>query len=220
MGGFDYTAFFLLGVDSLIACIVTGPMFIKQRHHEHSELRSPDEHEHQHASQWKWWAIGGLGLSALTVPYGLAYGAGDGIGYLIGTLFHFSVSDTLSTVLETTLLVALGLYWIGIYLVASKMQTSERLQKWSWRGIWVLPVALSIDNLTFGAVTGVPANASVWASAGLQALASAALGLIGLAIGIGLAVLIPALRTRMYRTFGVVGVGVIATAAILAYTGW
>jgi hypothetical protein len=100
------------------------------------------------------------------------------------------------------------------------METSERLQKWSWRAIWVLPVALSIDNLTFGAVTGVPANASVWASAGLQALASAGLGLIGLAIGIGLAVLIPALRTRMYRTFGVVGVGVIATAAVIAYTGW
>jgi putative Mn2+ efflux pump MntP len=218
MGGFNYWAFFLLGVDSLIACIVTGPMFIKEGRREHGELSSPDEREH--ASRWKWWALGGLGLSALTVPYGLAYGAGDGFGYLIGTLFHFSVSDTLSTVLETTLLVALGLYWIAIYLVARKMQTSDRLAKWSWRGIWILPVALSIDNLTYGAVTGVPAHASVWASAGLQALASAGLGLIGLAVGISLAVLIPALRTRMYRTFGIVGVGVIATAAILAYTGW
>jgi putative Mn2+ efflux pump MntP len=218
MGSFNYGAFLLLGVDSLIACIVTGPMFIKQRHHEHSELRSPDEHKH--ASRWKWWAFGGLGLSALTVPYGLSYGAGDGIGYLIGTLFHFSVSDSLSEVVETTLLVALGLYWIGIYFVARNMQASERLQRWSWRGIWVLPVALSIDNLTYGAVTGLPANESVLASAGLQALASAGLGLVGLAIGIGLAVLIPGLRTRMYRTFGVVGVGVIATAAVLAYTGW
>ncbi|MGB6580286.1 MAG: hypothetical protein WBF34_20460 [Streptosporangiaceae bacterium] len=218
MSGFNYTAFFLLGVDSLIACIVTGPMFIKQRHPEHSELRSPDEHKH--ASRWKWWAIGGLSLSALAVPYGLSYGAGDGIGYLLGTLFHFSISDSLSSVLETTLLVVLGLYWIGIYFVASKMQASEQLEKWSWRGIWVLPVALSLDNLTYGAVTGIPANESVWASAGLQALASAGLGLIGLAIGIGLAVLIPALRTRMHRTFGVVGVGVIATAAVLLYTGW
>jgi hypothetical protein len=218
MGGFDYTAFFLLGVDSLIACIVTGPMFIRQRPREHSELRSPDQQKR--ASRWKWWALGGLGLSALTVPYGLSYGVGDGLGYLLGTLFHFSISDSLSTVLETTLLVALGLYWIGIYFVASKLQASENLQKWSWRGIWVLPVALSLDNLTFGAVTGVPANASVWASAGLQALASAGLGLIGLAVGIGLAVAIPALRTRMYRTFGVVGVGVIATAGILLYTGW
>ncbi len=216
MGGFNYTAFLLLGVDSLIACIVTGPMFIRQRHPGHSELRSPDEQKHP--AQWKWWAIGGV--SALAVPYGLSYGAGDGIGYLIGTLFHFSVSDALSSVLETTLLVALGLYWIGIYLVARKMQGSERLQRWSWRGIWILPVALSIDNLTYGAVTGVPAHDSVWASAGLQALASAGLGLIGLAVGIGLAVLIPALRTRMYRTFGIVGVGVIATAALLAYTGW
>jgi putative Mn2+ efflux pump MntP len=207
MGGFDYTAFFLLGVDSLIACIVTGPMFIKQ---------SPEEH--RRAAQRKWWVIGGL--SALALPYGLSYGVGDGAGYLIGTLFHFSVSDTLSTVLETTLLVALGLYWIAIYFAARKMQTSERLAKWSWRGIWILPAALSIDNLTYGAVTGVPAHASVWASAGLQALASGALGVIGLAVGISLAVLIPALRTRMYRTFGIVGVGVIATAAILAYTGW
>jgi len=216
MGGFNYAAFFLLGVDSLIACIVTGPMFIKQRNPEHSELRSPDER--RHASRRKWWVIGGL--SALTVPYGLSYGAGDGIGYLIGTLFHFSISDTLSSVLETTLLVVLGLYWIGIYFVASKMQASEQLQKWSWRGIWVLPVALSLDNLTYGAVTGVPANESIWASAGLQALASAGLGLVGLAVGISLAILIPALRTRMHRTFGVVGVGVIATAAVLLYTGW
>jgi putative Mn2+ efflux pump MntP len=245
MGSFNYLAFFLLGVDSLIACIVTGPMFIKQRRHEHRgaaseqlvkvaagtgggqphpgfaghpgpELRSPDEHDH--ASQWKWWAIGGV--SALAVPYGLAFGGGDGIGYLIGTLFHFSVSNTLSTVLETVLLVALGFYWIGIYFAARKMQDSVRLQKWSWRGIWILPVALSIDNMTYGAVTGVPAHASVWASAGLQALASGALGLIGLAVGITLAVLIPALRTRMYRTFGIVGVGVLATAVILGVTGW
>ncbi len=213
MGGFNYAAFFLLGVDSLIACIVTGPIFIKSRRHENSELRSPDEHKH--LSQRKWWAIGGLSLSALAVPYGLSYGAGDGLGYLLGTLFHFSVSDSLSEVVETTLLVALGLYWIGIYFVARNVQASERLQQWSWRGIWVLPVALSIDNLTYGAVTGVPANASVWASAGLQALASAGLGLAGLAVGIGLAVLIPALRSRMHRTFGVVGVGVIATAALL-----
>jgi hypothetical protein len=37
---------------------------------------------------------------------------------------------------------------------SGRPQQSGRLQKWSWRGIWILPVALSIDNLTFGAVTG------------------------------------------------------------------
>jgi hypothetical protein len=171
MGGFNYGAFFLLGVDSLIACIVTGPMFIRARSQERSELRSPDERKH--GSQWKWWAIGGV--SALALPYGLSYGVGDGLGYLLGTLFHFSISDSLSSAIEMTLLIALGLYWIGIYFVASRMQGSEQLEKWSWRGIWVLPAALSIDNLTYGAVTG---------------------------------------------TFGIVGVGVIATAAVLLYTGW
>jgi len=218
MSGFNYGAFLLLGVDSLIACIVTGPMFIRQRNDGRSEFRSPDERER--VSRWKWWAIAGVAVSALALPYGLSYGIGDGIGFLIGTLFNFSISDSLSSVVETTLLVALGLYWIGIYLVARKMQASERLETWSWRGIWVLPVALSIDNLTYGAVSGVPAHASVWASAGLQALASGGLGLVGLAIGIYLAILIPALRARMYRTFGIVGCGVIVTAAVLVYTGW
>jgi hypothetical protein len=218
MGNFDWGAFLLLGVDSLIACIVTGPMFIRQKPREGDEFRSSDERKH--SSQWKWWALGGLSLSALTVPYGLSYGVGDGLGYLLGTLFHFSISDSLSSDLETTLLVAIGIYWIAIYFIASRMQRSEQLQKWSWRGIWILPVALSLDNLTFGAVTGIPANESVWASAGLQALASAGLGLVGLAVGIGLAVLIPALRSKMYRTFGIVGVGVIATAGLLLYTGW
>ena len=218
MGNFDWGAFLLLGVDSLIACIVTGPMFIRQKPREGDEFSSSDERKR--SSQWKWWALGGLSLSALTVPYGLSYGVGDGLGYLLGTLFHFSISDSLSSDLETTLLVAIGIYWIAIYFIASRMQRSEQLQKWSWRGIWVLPVALSLDNLTFGAVTGIPANESVWASAGLQALASAGLGLVGLAVGIGLAVLIPALRAKMYRTFGIVGVGVIATAGLLLYTGW
>src|ERR1700722_2453001 len=218
MGSFDYGAFLLLGVDSLIACIVTGPMFIKPKRDERSELRSPDERAR--SSRWKWWAIAGIGISALAVPYGISYGAGDGVGYLIGTLFNFSISDSLSSVIETTAMVALGLYWIGIYIVASRMQGRDQLEKWSWRGIWILPVALSIDNLTFGAVTGLPANESVWASAGLQALASAGLGLVGLAVGIGLAVLIPALRSKMYRTFGIVGGGVIATAGLLLYTGW
>jgi hypothetical protein len=220
MSGFNYGAFLLLGVDSLIACAVTGPMFIQQRSakqqsDEYREVRTPDE---ERRDRRKWWAI--AGISALALPYALSYGVGDGLGFLIGTGLHFSISDSLSSWIETTALVVLGIYWIGIYLVASKMQESERLQKWSWRGIWVLPAALSIDNLTYGAVTGIPAHESVWASAGLQALASAGLGLVGLAGGIGLAILIPALRTRMHRTFGIVGVGVIATAALLAITGW
>jgi hypothetical protein len=28
--------------------------------------------------------------------------------------------------------------------------------------VWILPWALSVDNITYGLVSGVPAHASVW----------------------------------------------------------
>jgi hypothetical protein len=39
--------------------------------------------------------------------------------------------------------------------------------------VWILPWALSIDNITCGLVDGVPAHASIWFSAGEQTLSSA-----------------------------------------------
>ena len=90
MSGFNYGAFLLLGVDSLITCTVTAPMFIKHRSanresDEYREVRSPEAE--RRASQRKWWAI--AGISALAAPYAISYGIGDGLGFLLGTLFHF-----------------------------------------------------------------------------------------------------------------------------------
>ena len=74
-----------------------------------------------------------------------------------GPLLGYPCPDSLSEVLETTRLVALSLYWIGIYFVTrGTCRHRSGCNDWSWRGIWVLPLALSIDNLTYGAVTGVP----------------------------------------------------------------
>jgi hypothetical protein len=153
-------------------------------------------------------------LSTLVVLFGV----GDGGGFLLGSAFHFSVSDSLSNILQTTILCALGCYWIGIAIFSKKAAQAEENSKSHW-GIWILPWALSIDNITFGLVDGVPAHASVWFSAGEQALSSSVQAGIGLAIGIGLAAAFPVLRRRMALANGIAGALLIAAAGALLVVG-
>jgi putative Mn2+ efflux pump MntP len=152
--------------------------------------------------------------SALVVLFGV----GDGGGFLLGSAFHWSISDSLSSFLQTGILVALGIYWIVLAIFSKRAAIAEQESKSHW-GIWVLPWALSIDNITFGLVDGVSAHASVWASAGVQALSSSVQAGIGLAIGMGLAYAFPAVRRRMPLANGIAGVALIATAGVLLAVG-
>jgi hypothetical protein len=86
-------------------------------------------------------------------------------------------------------------------------------------GVWVLPWVLSIDNITFGIIDGVPAHATVWQSAGEQALSSTAQAAIGLAIGMAVASLFPAVRKRMALANGICGGLLIAAAGVLLIVG-
>jgi putative Mn2+ efflux pump MntP len=146
------------------------------------------------------------------------FGIGDGGGFLLGSAFHWSVSDSLSNVLQTSILCALGIYWIAIAVLSKRAAAAEQESKSHW-GIWVLPWALSIDNITYGIVDGVPAHASVWFSAGEQALSSSVQAAIGLAIGMGLAALFPVVRRRMALANGIAGALLIATAGVLLVVG-
>jgi hypothetical protein len=146
------------------------------------------------------------------------FGIGDGGGFLLGSAFHLSVSDSLSNVLQTGILVALGIYWIVLAIFSKKAAIAEMESKSHW-GIWVLPWALSIDNITFGLVDGVPAHASVWFSAGEQALSSSVQAGIGLAIGIALAALFPVVRRRMALANGIAGALLIVSAGVLLAVG-
>ncbi len=148
----------------------------------------------------------------------LLFGVGDGGGFLLGSAFHWSVSDSLSNVLQTGILVALGIYWIALAIFSRKAAIAEQESRSRW-GIWVLPWALSIDNITFGLVDGVPAHASVWFSAGEQALSSSVQAGIGLAIGIAIAYAFPAVRRRMSLANGIAGVALIAAAGVLLAVG-
>jgi putative Mn2+ efflux pump MntP len=126
--------------------------------------------------------------------------------------------DNVSNLVQTGILVALGLYWIAIAVLSKKAAVAEQQSKSRW-GVWVLPFALSVDNITFGLVDGVSKGASVWTSASEQALSSAVQAGIGLAIGIGLAYAFPALRKRMALANGICGAALIVAAGALLVVG-
>jgi hypothetical protein len=146
------------------------------------------------------------------------FGIGDGGGFLLGSAFHWSVSDSLSNILQTTILCALGCYWIALALFAKRAAKAEEESKSHW-GIWVLPWVLSIDNITYGLVDGIPAHASTWLSAAEQALSSSAQAGVGLAIGIGVAALFPVVRRRMALANGIAGGLLIVASGVLLVVG-
>jgi putative Mn2+ efflux pump MntP len=165
-------------------------------------------------------AVGPIMTRRMVVPLIVLFGIGDGGGFLLGSAFHWSVSDSLSNVLQTVILVALGLYWIAlaIYSKWAAKQELEQTSRARW-AVWILPWALSIDNITFGLVDGVPAHASVWQSAGEQALSSSVQAAIGLAIGMSLAYLFPVVRRHMALANGIAGGALIAAAGVLLVVG-
>jgi hypothetical protein len=149
------------------------------------------------------------------LPLALLFGVADAAGFLVGTALRWSISASLSTVLETSILVALGLYWIAAAVLSRQAGLAQQRPTARW-GVWLLPLVLTIDNITFGLVDG---HTSIWASAGEQALASVLMAGVGLAVGMGVTAAIPALRTRRALASGISGAAVIAAAGVMLAVG-
>jgi hypothetical protein len=49
---------------------------------------------------------------------------------ILGTAFHWSVSDSLSNILQTSILVALGLYWIALAIYSKWVAKQEPQPIW------------------------------------------------------------------------------------------
>ncbi len=144
------------------------------------------------------------------VPLALCFGLGDGVGYLIGSAFHWSMPDTVATVVETSVMVALGVYWIVLAFA------SRRVAGTKW--IWMLPWALSIDNITFGLIDG-HWGTSVGVQAFEQALSSAIQAGIGLALGYAVVRSIPALQRSRLAMTGFAGCALIVAAGLELIVG-
>ena len=164
-------------------------------------------------------AVGPIISRRIALPLAILFGVGDGGGYLLGTAFHWSISDSFSTFIQTSVLTVLGLYWIAIAIYSRWATAKDPESTRARSAVWILPWALSVDNITYGLVSGVPAHASVWFSAGEQALSSSVQAGIGLAIGIALAALFPMLRRRMALANGIAGALLIVSAGVLLAVG-
>jgi hypothetical protein len=157
-------------------------------------------------------AIGPVISRRWGVPLAALFGLCDGGGFLLGSAFHWQVSGSVSSAVTTGILIALGVYWIGVAAFARTAPVA------SSRGLaWALPFALAIDNITLGIVGDHPG--AILAQAGEQALSSVLLAGIGLAVGLGLARALPATRRHAALANGVAGGALIVASGVLLLAG-
>jgi hypothetical protein len=156
-------------------------------------------------------AVGALVSRQSWLTYATLFGACDAGGFLLGTWFHWSIPDGTANVVETAVLVGLGLYWLGVALYAHRLANT--------RWVWALPFVLSVDNITFGLIDHAWSS-SVAVQAIEQLISSSLLALIGLVASAFVLRAIPG-STRRSVTFpaAFAGAACIVAAPILLAVG-
>jgi hypothetical protein len=164
-------------------------------------------------------AVGPIVSRRLFVPFAALFGICDAGGFLLGSALHWSVPASISAMTQTAILVALGVYWIAVAAAprtaAPKTARATPVPRSRWL-MWVLPFALSIDNIAYGLIGG---RGAILQQAGQQALSSALLGGMGLAIGLAVASAIPAVRRHAAAANGVAGGALIVASGALLLWG-
>ena len=152
--------------------------------------------------------IAGIAIGAIVdrrwrLPLAALFGLADGAAFLIGAGLGWQLSAGATEALEIGTLAALG-----SWLIVVAASTQRLAQLWP---VWVLPFALTIDNLAYGAV-GDHSTGWLLGHAGEQALSSSLLAFVGLMVAAGLPRVLPVLERRAaaYRVAG---------AALLVATG-
>jgi hypothetical protein len=134
------------------------------------------------------------------------FGIADGIVFMIGAGLGWQISAAATEVLEIGTLVALGLW-----LLVVAAGTRQIAANWP---LWVLPWALTLDNLAYGAV-GDHASGSLVPQAAEQALSSSLLALAGLLVAVALPKVVPAVEQRAAATRFAGGALVLAAGGLM-----
>jgi hypothetical protein len=159
-------------------------------------------------------AVGPVVRKKWRVPFAVCFGIGDGGGFLLGTAFHWNVPDGVANVVETAVLLALGAYWILIAVLSRRASEPGSANGW----VWILPWVLSIDNITYGLIDHAWSH-SVAVQAVEQAVSSALLAGIGLAVSIYATRAIPALQRSRFAAMGFAGGALIVAAGVELLVG-
>ena len=114
-------------------------------------------------------AIGAIVDKRWRLPLAAAFGVADGAAFLIGAGLGWTISAGVTEVLEVGTLAALGAWLV---VVAVGMRPMADL----WP-LWVLPLALTMDNLAYGVASDY--SGSLVGHAVEQAASSALLALAG-----------------------------------------
>jgi len=136
--------------------------------------------------------IAGIAIGAIVdrrwrLPFAACFGLADGVAFLIGAGLGWQLSAGVTEVLEIGTLAALAVW---LLVVAAGMQRAA-----AYWPVWVLPLALTLDNLAYGAV-GDHSAGWLLGNAGEQALSSSLLALVGLLAVVGLPRVVPAMERR------------------------
>jgi hypothetical protein len=127
-------------------------------------------------------AIGALVDRKRWVLLAAFFGIADGVGFLIGVGLGWSLmSEAASEVIEMGTFVLLGIYLLVVAAGTARVTASK--------AIWLLPIALTVDNLAFGLADET--TGSVAGEAAAQALSSGLLAYLGLVAAIWLPKVVP-----------------------------
>jgi len=153
-------------------------------------------------------AVGALVNRKAWLPFAALFGIADSGAYLLGTALRFEMPEFVGTIVSSTALVALGLYLIVVAISARKVANT--------RWMWVLPIALTLDNVSFGLLDR---STSVAASAVEQLVSSTAMALAGVVVAAVVVRAVPKLRQNKPLTAAIAGVAAIAAVPVLMAVG-
>lgn len=153
-------------------------------------------------------AIGPIVSRRSRLPLAALFGVCDGVAFLIGSAFHWQISAPVVNSVQTAVLVAMGIYLLVVSVGIRRVARTS--------AVWVLPFALTLDNITYGLVD--QSTASVVGQAGQQAASSALLALIGLLAGAVLPRFVPAMQRRAVAS-GFAGGALILAAGLELVVG-
>jgi hypothetical protein len=127
-------------------------------------------------------AIGAIVDRRWRLPLVALFAVADGAAFLIGAGLGWTISASLTEVLEVALLASLGFYLV---VVAAGSRRLAELP------VCLVPFALTMDNLAYGVANDY--SGSLAGHAAEQAVSSGLLAFVGLVVG---AVVIPRLALR------------------------